>query len=93
MLYASGVWAVLNIVTNIAKEKGRDYITPEDVAEAVKKQGQDMPAIQRSVLEVIAKQTEFGIEDASLCAFIAIKCDTRSSGAVSNPMFETGKAT
>ena len=93
MLHASGVRAVLNIVTYIAKEKGRDYITPEDVAEAVKRHGQAMLAIQRSILEVISRTTEFGIKDASLCAFIAINCDNRAGGAADNPMFETGKTT
>lgn len=93
MLYACGVRGMLNIVTNIAKDNGRDYITPEDVAEAVKRHGQEMLAIQRAILEVISRTTEFGIEDASLCAFIAIKCDVRADGAAHNPMFETGKTT
>lgn len=60
----------MNAVTSIAFGHGRTYITPEDVAEALAT-GRDPDAIRLDVLEVIGKQTQFGAEDAGLCAFMA----------------------
>lgn len=58
-----------NTVTAIAQSKGRNYITPEDVNDAL----QDSPAdtVRLDVLAVLGKQTKFGAEDYGLCAFIA----------------------
>jgi precorrin-6B methylase 1 len=58
-----------NPVTAIAKASGRDYITPEDVGDALASNGVD--AVRMAVLEVLGKQIEFGFEDGGLCAFIA----------------------
>lgn len=58
-----------NRVTEVALEDGRDYITHEDVSEAIKRS--DEYTVRMNVLEVIGKQTTFGAEDAGLCAFIA----------------------
>jgi len=56
-------------VCEIAKRKKRTYITPEDVAGALKKHG--LTKVRADVLAVIGKQTRYGCEDASLCAFVA----------------------
>jgi len=56
-------------VTRIAENDGRDYITPEDVSDALK----NVPKgrVRLDVLAVLGKQTNFGAEDAGLCAFVA----------------------
>jgi len=61
----------MNSITEIAKKYGRDYITPEDVREAFKKSRFSSQRVRLEVLEVLAKQTEYGAEDSSLCAFVA----------------------
>lgn len=60
----------MNVVTSIAERNGRDYITPEDVSAAFDA-GNTAGTVRMAVLEVIGKQTRFGVEDAGLCAFIA----------------------
>lgn len=57
-----GVWEV-------AKENGRDYITPEDIADAAF-QGADEHTVWQEVLEAIDAKSA---EDASLCAFVALR--------------------
>lgn len=59
----------MNCVTGIAKAEGRDYITPEDVGDALKKF--DADKVRLDVLEVLGKQAGFGAEDKGLCAFVA----------------------
>ena len=59
----------MNCVTEIAMAAGRNYITPEDVASALERNTADK--VRLDVLEVIAKRTNFGAEDYSLCAFVA----------------------
>ena len=58
-----------NCVAAIAAVAGRNYITPEDVSKAFERYDPHMVRID--VLEVLGKKTEFGAEDASLCAFVA----------------------
>lgn len=58
-----------NCITEIARRDGRDYVTPEDVGEALKTDSVEI--VRRDVLQVLGKQAGFGAEDASLCAFIA----------------------
>lgn len=60
----------MNSIVAIAIREGRQYITPEDVLEVL---GGDTSAIQvmRDLLAIIGKQTPCGVEDPSLCAFIA----------------------
>ena len=60
----------VNSVTVIAASKSRDYITPEDVSQALRMET-NTDKVRRDVLEVLGKQTTFGAEDAGLCAFIA----------------------
>jgi hypothetical protein len=59
----------MNTVTAIAAKQGRDYITPEDVSDALQDHALDQ--VRLDALEVLGKQTEFGAEDRSLCAFVA----------------------
>lgn len=63
----------MNSITEIAKKHGRNYITPEDVTEALEKSRFSSQRVRLEVLEVLGKQTEYGAEDSSLCAFIAWK--------------------
>ena len=56
-------------VTQFADKARRNYITPEDVADALKKHG--LTKVRADVLAVIGKQTRYGCEDASMCAFVA----------------------
>lgn len=63
----------MNSIIEIAKKHGRDYITPEDVTEALKRSRFSSQKIRLEVLEVLGKQTECGAEDSSLCAFVAWK--------------------
>jgi len=57
--------------------RGRLYITPEDVSDALRL-GEMPSAVALDVLRVIGKQTSCGIEDASLCAFIAARALERA---------------
>jgi|GEM_PF-3533657 len=63
----------MNCVTNIAAKKNRDYITPEDVSEALKEF--DVDRVRLDVLEVLGQHSGFGTEeiceDRGLCAFVA----------------------
>lgn len=63
----------MNKVISIAATAGRDYITPEDVQQAMDENADDPHGIRIDVLEVLGKQTEFGTEDSGLCAFVAFK--------------------
>ncbi len=56
-------------VTRIAQKSGRDYITPEDVGDALRTV--PLERVRRDVLAVLAHQTDFGAEDSGLCAFVA----------------------
>lgn len=63
--------AILNTVTKIANDAGRDYITPEDVQQAMKEHRNDPHRVRIDVLEVLGKQTAYGAEDSGLCSFVA----------------------
>lgn len=58
-----------NVVTAIARRHKRDYITPEDVGDALLAHGATQ--VRLAVLEVLGNMTAFGAEDSSLCAFVA----------------------
>jgi hypothetical protein len=59
-----------NSITEISRKDGRNYITPEDVTQALEEKSDDN-AVRLDVLEVLGRQTDFGAEDGGLCAFIA----------------------
>lgn len=59
----------MNCVIEIARTAGRNYITPEDVTDALMSNNPE--TVRLAVLEILGKQTDFGVEDYSLCAFIA----------------------
>lgn len=61
----------MNCITTIAAAAGRIYITPEDVSEALRTNGVEQVRID--VLQVLGGQTDFAVEDAGLCAFIAYR--------------------
>jgi predicted ATP-dependent protease len=60
-----------NVLVEIAKRKNRDYITPEDVTEAL--QMYNKQRVRYNLLAIIARQVDYGCEDVSLCAFIAYR--------------------
>jgi len=67
-----GFLACPNTVTEIAREAGRDYITPEDVQAAMDLYGRDDPhRIRIDVLEVLGKASPYRAEDATACARVA----------------------
>lgn len=57
-------------VISRAEAAGREYITPEDVQDAIDA-GEPIADIRLDVLGVIGKALGMGAEDASLCAFLA----------------------
>ena len=59
-----------NCICEIAKNEGREYMTPEDVEYALELYPEEF--VQKCVLEIIGKYTPFGIEDVSLCAFVSL---------------------
>lgn len=59
---------VVNCVMELARTDGRDYMTPEDVENALRN-GVSPEVVRLAVLEVLGKK--LGAEDYSLCAFIA----------------------
>lgn len=58
-----------NKLADRAKEAGRDYITPEDVAEMLKLYC--VHQVRFELLGILAEQYDLGVEDARLCAFVA----------------------
>lgn len=70
-------------VTTLAANRSQDYITPEDVGEAMdaaRKSPTDpfhaVAEVRREVLAVLGRTEGWGAEDASLCAFVAAKEDS-----------------
>ena len=59
-----------NCVIPYAEKAGRDYITPDDIQRALLA-GEDADIVRYDVLAVLGKTTDYGWEDASLCAFTA----------------------
>jgi hypothetical protein len=68
---------VMNCLVEMAKAKGRSYITPEDVGDALEKcvTPNDTDIVRLDLLEVLGNQTGFSAEDYGLCAFIAWKAE------------------
>ena len=60
-----------NKLADRARQQGRDYVTPEDVGEMLKKY--TCHQVRFELLGILAEQFELGVEDASLCAFLAWK--------------------
>lgn len=58
----------MNTIVEIAKARNRDYVTPEDVSEAIESMI-DLSVIRLDVLEIIG--SHYAAEDISLCAFVA----------------------
>lgn len=56
----------------IAKAKGREYITPEDVTDSFDS-GYPAERVRMDVLRTLGRVSGFGAEDESLCAFVASK--------------------
>jgi hypothetical protein len=61
-------------VLSIARGNGREYITPEDVGEALKV-GVPRVDVMAQVLRVLGRIEGSGAEDWSLCAFVAVEED------------------
>jgi len=59
----------VNAFVLIAKKKQRDYITPEDVSDALRYGHVD--CVREDLLEVIGEQVGLGVEAVDLCAYIA----------------------
>ena len=59
----------MNCVAKIAFDKGRNYITPEDVALALISNSED--DVRLAVLEIFGGNTGFGWEDFQRCAYLA----------------------
>ena len=64
----------MNCVVEIAKRDGREYITPEDVGQALEESTRDK--VRVDVLEMLGKEMA---EDAGLCAYVAWKGDPESA--------------
>ena len=58
-----------NVFVAIAKRCNREYITPEDVSNALRDGHLD--CIREDLLGVIGEQFDLGVEDIGLCAYIA----------------------
>jgi hypothetical protein len=62
----------MNCIIKIAKTHRTDnYITPEDVTEALKMF--PVSRVRRDLLEILGKIAKYGAEDSGLCAFIAYR--------------------
>lgn len=59
----------MKTITEIAASNGRDYITPEDVSEALRA-GATVDSVRQQVLQAIADK---GAEDPSCCAYVAVR--------------------
>jgi hypothetical protein len=59
-----------NIIVEIARKDGREYITPEDVGEAFKRHPNDLHVVRIDLLEILGGHARFGVEDRALCAFV-----------------------
>lgn len=64
----------MNKVIEVAISKRKEkYITPEDVTDALGQGRFTTQLVQKDLLEILGKQTNYGIEDYSLCAYVAWK--------------------
>ena len=66
--------APINLLKEIARKDGRDYITPEDVGEAM--ESHPAASVQWHLLAAFGGRHDVGVEDARLCAFIATVSQT-----------------
>lgn len=63
-----------NKIIAIAKlRRSRKYITPDDVTDALKDARFTTPQVRLNLLEIMGKQTGFGITQPALCAYLAWK--------------------
>ncbi len=63
-----------NEIIEIAKaRRSRKYITPDDVTDALKKTPFSTSQIRLDLLEIMGKQTGFGVTQPALCAYLAWK--------------------
>lgn len=60
----------MTVLADKAKAAGCDYITPEDVQEAIN-EGVDRIELWGELLAILGKKRGLGVEDASLCASVA----------------------
>lgn len=60
-----------NILAQMAMAAKRNYITPEDIEEALETHPEDK--IRLDALEIMADNAGFGCEDRGLCAWVAFK--------------------
>lgn len=67
-------------LAEIAAANDRDYITPEDVQDAINA-GADRLELYVELLNIIGKQSGLGVEDVGLACFIAAKFDVEDSRA------------
>lgn len=65
------------ILAELAAEHKRDYITPEDVQEAINA-GAERLFLWEELLAILGKQRSLGAEDAGLCCFIAWRFEMQS---------------
>jgi hypothetical protein len=64
-----------NKLAQMAMAQERSYITPEDVGEALEgcQTEEEVNKIRLDVLEIMAENAGFGVEDSSLTAFVAFR--------------------
>lgn len=69
-------WQV-NSLARLARKDGRDYVTPEDVTEALKTYPKDK--VRLDILQILAGGSGYGAEDETLCAFVAFQGKNESN--------------
>jgi hypothetical protein len=62
----------MNCLGVIANSKVRNYITPEDIREAIDS-GIPLDSIRLSLLEILGGIEVYSVEDSYLCSYIAAK--------------------
>ncbi len=70
---------MLNQIIKIAESKRkRKYITPEDVEEALQCGRFTTGRTRMELLEIMGKQTKYGVRDGKRCAFLAWQGKTKT---------------
>ena len=64
-------------IWDYAKKYSRDYITPEDIGEAISA-GESKASVQQEVLDALGRKV---CEDWSCCAFVAGRYDSEATEA------------
>ncbi len=60
-----------NTIIEIAKaRRERKYITPDDVSFALKESRVSTTVIRHDLLEIMGKQTDYGVVEEAECAFL-----------------------